>query len=152
MIARIKYIIFALTLISAFIAGYNVNNHKQIVEYVYNIKPSESIIIKPINKNDCADLLKRANSLIMIDRLFDNNALTITASDGYKKTTVYDEINIPVKQHLIFAGFGVNKEFFYTYTIGYMRQIYLEGVFCGGVVSVNPSGLQSLQGLIGYNF
>jgi len=145
-----KYFIFALIVLSAFMAGRYTKNSD--VVYQQDIKPVEHIIIKPVDPANLQDLIDRANSPILIDRLFEGLELTCTASDGYKKTITHDNIFLTPTKHFVFAGFGLDRQFSFVYTVGYMRSFYFDSLYIGAYASFNRTSFNSINALVGYSF
>jgi hypothetical protein len=150
--ALIKYTVILCIIITAFIAGYIRGSRIENVVYQQDIKPPEYTIIKPVDPANLQDLIARANSPIVIDRTFDKIDLTIVASDGYKKTKVFDRLIFQPNQHLIFAGVGAGKDLSLIYTAGYFRNVLSESMYIGMYTSFSTVSFNSFNVLCGYSF
>jgi hypothetical protein len=147
-----KYFIFALIIIAAFIGGYKTGYQKPNIEYVHDVKPPEYIIIKPVDNSDISDLIARANSPIEVYRELDKSDLSIRATDGYKQTIVHDRFYSKQNSNFVLAGFGLDKDLSFLYTVGYIRQVLFDNLFVGGYVSFNTTSFNSFNVLCGYSF
>ena len=95
--------------------------------------PQEHTITVPINADDNANLIKRANSPIIIYREIDGLQIHGRATDGYKATTfewTVTPVIDNVSNNISVSFYPVNR----LYDVSYLRQWNLYGLGCGVLI------------------
>jgi hypothetical protein len=139
-------------LVCAFLFGvYLGYSQRPKPQYAQDITPPVHTIIKPIDPNNLSDLLDRANSPIVIERIWQQPYLTVTASDGYKSTRIVDSVSLPVKKNFVYGGVGVDKSLSFLYSLGYARNVF-GSFYAGSMISFTNSSFSSIGVSLGFMF
>lgn len=141
-----KWILSAVLLLGAFLAGLYIGSSSQPdVVLTPDVKPSKQAVVKQPQSNQ--DYMDAFNAPMSHKSKYDQSTgiYSATVTDGFKSYTFFDRLTVKPKKNLMLGGVGVDSSLRLTYSLGYLRNVYFDGLYVGCIASFNSSSFLSLS-------